>query len=518
MKKLARHMVLLSAASSLAACAGLPGNESALQQGQAPGDSLPVSAAPVQADALGPYQRGKQSLDRGDIGKAIEYFLTAHRRDPESLEGINALAVSYDMLGRSDLADRYFAKALALAPRDPEILNNVGYAMLKRGDTQRARKYLLEAKALSSENEVILSNIAVLSAPTDIQEEQGQMARAQTRFSIEEGPALAPVPVPEVAEIPLTAMASSAPKNMPEAPEAPEAPTLIAAAPPPGQRSRSVGSQPLAASEPLESPLLKEVTAPPPEESISWFGERMEPLQVAEAPKVEAAVEAEEPAWTAGTAPAAAPSEPALSQPQEPTLLWHDENSAPMVVQTAEMVPSISLARKSSLLETQTEAPARAQHPHEADLIASLPASAASAQDAPAAAGEEVKGLPLTGSANHEAPVPPRAASLPCDLDDVKVTLVNGNGREGMAARTRTQLQMVGLPGKARLQNAERYNYMTSTIRYRGDLACQAEALAALLLGKPTLQQDEGISEDLRVLLGGDLLDFDARYVQNKIK
>ena len=118
--------------------------------------------------------------------------------------------------------------------------------------------------------------------------------------------------------------------------------------------------------------------------------------------------------------------------------------------------------------------------------------------------------------ADEATVVPPRANDLPCDgaLDKAAVTLVNGNGREGMAKRTRSQLSMVGLPGDARLQNAAHYRHMESVIRYRGDMYCAAQALAALLLQKPALQRDDAISEDLRVLLGGDLLDFDARYVQ----
>jgi Flp pilus assembly protein TadD len=487
MKQLTRHLLLATAMSGLAACAGLP--EKATPQARA----LPEAGGEQQSQqALGPYEKGKRSLEQGDVGRAIEYFLIAHRREPESLEGINALAISYDMLGRPDLADRYFAKALALAPREPDILNNLGYAMLKRGDTQRARQYLLEAKALSSENEVILSNLAVLQAPSDIQEDVGQLARAeepvlQETFSAELATSLAPVPLAVVDEVPVTESvnAAEATEEPESPPEAPEKPVFLAAALPAGAREEQQSAM--------------------SSDEITWLSERQTPepdsLQTAEL-----------------GLPGETPAE---------TVAWNGPRVSPSNVQVAETRmaarPPIALLRRSSMTEVESDGDPGVQRPREADLIAALPATPESnpesildaVQEAPAVL--PLSATPLSGSADETAPKPQRAADLPCDgdLDGLRVTLVNGNGREGMAARTREQLSLMGLTGQARLQNADRYSYMSSTISYSGEFACEAQALASLLLGKPTLKREEGLAEDLRVLLGGDLLDFDARYVQN---
>jgi hypothetical protein len=254
----------------------------------------------------------------------------------------------------------------------------------------------------------------------------------------------------------------------------------------------------LAAALPAGSREEQKGAAPP--EDITWLSERQMP-----------------PPDSLQTAELGLPGE----MPAE-TVAWNGPRVSPSNVQVAETRmagrPPISLLRRSSMTEVESGEDLGIQRPREADLIAALPTTSENSPEGDLETLQETPAaMPLSDSADETAPKPQRAADLPCDgdLDGLRITLVNGNGREGMAARTREQLSLMGLPGQARLQNADRYSYMSSTISYSGEFACEAQALASLLLGKPALKREEGLAEDLRILLGGDLLDFDARYVQN---
>jgi hypothetical protein len=88
------------------------------------------------------------------------------------------------------------------------------------------------------------------------------------------------------------------------------------------------------------------------------------------------------------------------------------------------------------------------------------------------------------------------------------VEVSNGTGRLDMAARIRDYLEAEGIVVK-RLTNAGHYRHQETIIFYRSGWRAYAENLARLLPAVVDLDGRDGQESDVRLELGGDLLDFD---------
>ncbi|MBW7850743.1 MAG: LytR C-terminal domain-containing protein [Rhodospirillales bacterium] len=109
-----------------------------------------------------PYDAGKAHLARGHLGLAVTAFQRAVAQQPQSLEALNALAATYDKMGRYDLADRNYARALALSPDDPQTLNNAGYSRFLRGDFREAMRLFTAAGTRAPDDPVVAGNLAAV--------------------------------------------------------------------------------------------------------------------------------------------------------------------------------------------------------------------------------------------------------------------------------------------------------------------------------------------------------------------
>jgi len=107
------------------------------------------------------------------------------------------------------------------------------------------------------------------------------------------------------------------------------------------------------------------------------------------------------------------------------------------------------------------------------------------------------------------APMQQPKAPAPGAMELPFVELSNGTGRLNMAARLRDYLDDAGISVR-RLSNAENYSHMESVVYYRAGWQAFAEELAAQLPAAVDLVQNDAQRSDVRVLLGGDLLGFDA--------
>lgn len=116
--------------------------------------TLPASN---EANAL-----GRAQLAAGNAGMAERHFRVAVEADRTDAASWIGLAAAYDNLGRFDLADRSYGRAVALRGETLEILNNRGYSYLLRGDGQRALAMFRRALSLAPGNAVILNNIRLL--------------------------------------------------------------------------------------------------------------------------------------------------------------------------------------------------------------------------------------------------------------------------------------------------------------------------------------------------------------------
>jgi tetratricopeptide (TPR) repeat protein len=92
------------------------------------------------------------------------------------------------------------------------------------------------------------------------------------------------------------------------------------------------------------------------------------------------------------------------------------------------------------------------------------------------------------------------------------LAVVNGTGRRGMAARFRSHLAGQGMFASS-LANAARYTCRTTVIFYRRGREHEAEKLAATLPVRVAMVRSDVAGSDLRLRLGSDLLDFDARML-----
>jgi Tfp pilus assembly protein PilF len=111
---------------------------------------------PIQAVVPDPYELGKKQFARGLYGLALKSFRVALVQQPQSLDRLNAVAATYDKLGRYDLSERYYARALGVDPKSAQTLNNIGYSFLMQKDLVSARYYLEQAaKVARTEDEYI---------------------------------------------------------------------------------------------------------------------------------------------------------------------------------------------------------------------------------------------------------------------------------------------------------------------------------------------------------------------------
>jgi len=94
----------------------------------------------------------------------------------------------------------------------------------------------------------------------------------------------------------------------------------------------------------------------------------------------------------------------------------------------------------------------------------------------------------------------------------VKIEISNGAGRLKMAAR---MSQFLGDHGaqKLRLTNAMSFTNRTSVLYFRPGHMASAKSLVSLLPVAPELRRNDEIATDLRLVLGGDLLEFDRDLI-----
>jgi tetratricopeptide (TPR) repeat protein len=153
----ARHFIIPCIGLTLGGCALVGNNDRSVDD--------PGSAAWQEAR----YQRAKATFSLGNYGLSLEAFRDVLRYAPHSnkslnsTKSLNGLAASYDMLGRHDLAQRYYKEALLLEPKSVDTLNNQGYSYILAGKFDKARQSLLKAAQYDEKNSKVLANLKLLN-------------------------------------------------------------------------------------------------------------------------------------------------------------------------------------------------------------------------------------------------------------------------------------------------------------------------------------------------------------------
>lgn len=214
---------------------------------------------------LHPFEEAKRDLAAGRNGLAVRRFGEELGRQPRSLDALNGIAVAYARLGRHDVAQAYFERALELDPRDAATLNNYGRSLVDQGRLRDARPFLEQALRYAGESDipVIASNMLTIrhATPPNVltalrRSEEPQLGPRLVRVAVDHHqlqtaimPAGGPGPVAGVANRPRPAPVSTErrvvalPQTKPVPPEN-RPPTVALLADPPRPRMKPSGSEP----------------------------------------------------------------------------------------------------------------------------------------------------------------------------------------------------------------------------------------------------------------------------------
>lgn len=88
---------------------------------------------------------GSAYFELGNMGVALEELRIAIAADPGYAPAYSVLGLVHMDMRENDVAQRYFAKALALSPNDPDINNNYGWFLCRTGRQEQSIAYFLAA-------------------------------------------------------------------------------------------------------------------------------------------------------------------------------------------------------------------------------------------------------------------------------------------------------------------------------------------------------------------------------------
>lgn len=120
---------------------------------------------------------GRSHEEGGKLAEAEASYIEALKKDPRRADAEARLAILADRKGDAAAADRHFARALKLAPRDPEILCDRGYSLYLRRRWAEAESSLDGALAASPGHARAHSNLALVLA------RRGENERALAEFA-----------------------------------------------------------------------------------------------------------------------------------------------------------------------------------------------------------------------------------------------------------------------------------------------------------------------------------------------
>jgi len=141
-------------------------------------DSFRSSVRPVNGNAESDYRLARYFQKRGKHKFAVDELLKAISKDPSYVKAYNALGVSYDHLGKFDLAAKSYKFALKLNPKLDYAYNNLGYSYLLRGNFDAAIDAFQKAIALNDTHKRYHNNLGLAYA------RKGQTHMAVDEFNL----------------------------------------------------------------------------------------------------------------------------------------------------------------------------------------------------------------------------------------------------------------------------------------------------------------------------------------------
>jgi Tfp pilus assembly protein PilF len=120
---------------------------------------------------------GRTCEDQGRFDEARQAYLEALKKDPKRADAELRLAILDDRKGNEAGADRHFARALKIRPKNPEILCDQGYSLYLRRRWADAETSLKRALAIDPSHARSHSNLALVLA------RQGDTSGALAEFA-----------------------------------------------------------------------------------------------------------------------------------------------------------------------------------------------------------------------------------------------------------------------------------------------------------------------------------------------
>jgi type IV pilus assembly protein PilF len=134
----------LVASGALAGCAQTPPS-SATQANTVETGTLIGEAGDPRNRARIHTELASAYFERGNIGVALEELRIAIGADPNYAPAYSVLGLVHMDLRENDVAQRHFARALALSANDPDINNNYGWFLCRTGREEQSIAYFLAA-------------------------------------------------------------------------------------------------------------------------------------------------------------------------------------------------------------------------------------------------------------------------------------------------------------------------------------------------------------------------------------
>lgn len=455
----------------LASCSGIPGLDvNAVSWYAEQGDATPSAKD---------YNSGKKYLGKGQLGLAIEAFRKDLMISGETVSTLNGLGISYDQLGRFDIATGYYKRALVLDPESYVTANNLSRSLLLQGRAQEALIFAEKAHELAAAQEdtrgrstaSIAENKNIAQTLSDEAMRNQAVGRmGQEKIDIQK--------VEQVSEkewrlelnpIPEAKASDAAPVPLIDSHlKATSTSGIVQNTPP---RSRAVN--------PAPSFNAATMTGQPPQRVQ---GPTIKPAPVAQ---VTAA---------APLAPVTGQSQVILSlRPAEPIETAATVSRANVTLQIAPRDPVVMPMPISDFVGLSPMA-----IPYEQILTARSPATLAASKDE------------TTVQVAFAAVEPRRPAVVQPRPIRARYRVANGTGRPLMAKRIAGYMDNQGLQ-VASLVNARHFRHEKSVIRYRKGQEAAAKALAGRLPVQVALIENDRTRADVELILGADLLEFDAR-------
>ncbi len=452
-----------------------------------------------------PYQRGTVHFAAGSFGLALQSFQQALQRDRKNVAALNAVAATYDRLGRYELARPYYGRALALKPESVQTLNNIGYSSLMQNSANRARRYLDAALKIDKDNAIVKENAAIAR----------DMIAKQKKIIVE----------PAVDQSAAPPVGTQAQNRVWVETTSRKVQTLV-----------TTSRTSIAKSSLLHPSITRVAKAKAAAEPVSKQANRPDGGTATGAPVIEPAVHYQDlrTAMTDRPAPSRSAGGTATGAPViEPAVHYRDLQSAAIdrsgpsqPMPSAGAALAIQAPAESPVSASREIMVARFDSTHAAPPARREPA--ASVREATPRASGEIK------LAAREADLPtgnPSDNITPTDMLTVAATVAatvtsddrstyrrtryevsNGAGRLRMATRIRYFLADQGI-NPYYITNAEHYSNYTSMIFYRTGYLTDASNLARQLPIPVELVEVESQKADVRLRVGGDLLNFDRDLI-----